>query len=317
MSTGDLTTAVFERIAALDGTNYRSWAFSMKMLLKAKELWDVVEEDDDDDEDKTGEEKEAERTRSTAWKRKDQLALSSIALSLRSSEQEHIHKCVTAKDAWNRLKELYEGKGTHRFLSLLKALSTAKLEGTMTMKEYIRRVRQTADELTEIKCKFDQMAVIGFILNGLPDIYRYLVVNLESQIKEISYEELSARLIDEEKKLEESELGESEQKIPVSGLESTGPRAHLSRAGIRTASTGRPQAPNCGYCGHQGHLESACWKKETCDYCGRNGHTEKSGCRTKEFQQRKMGGGPIPVKNAFGGLSYVNVDGSDAYNNAF
>ena len=39
---GSITTSVFERIAALDGTNYRSWAFSLKMLLKAHELWEVM-----------------------------------------------------------------------------------------------------------------------------------------------------------------------------------------------------------------------------------------------------------------------------------
>ena len=39
------------------------------------------------------------------------------------------------------------------------------------------------------------------ILNGLPDDYRYLVVNLESQIQSISYEDLIAQLIEEEKRI--------------------------------------------------------------------------------------------------------------------
>ena len=85
-------------------------------------------------------------------------------------------------------------------LSLLKSLSMSKLEeGVTTMKDHIRGVRQTADELAEIEVKLDKIAVMGFMLNGLPDSYRYLVVNLELQIKKISYEELSARLLDEEK----------------------------------------------------------------------------------------------------------------------
>ena len=50
-ATGSLATSVFERIAALDGTNYRSWAFSMKMLLKAHDLWDVIEDENEEDEE--------------------------------------------------------------------------------------------------------------------------------------------------------------------------------------------------------------------------------------------------------------------------
>src|ERR1700752_771441 len=197
---GSIATSVFERIAALDGTNYRSWAFALKMLLKAHELWDVI-----DDEDEEGEEaskaKGKTRKSDTDWRRKDQLALSTIALSLKPSEQEHIHGCATARAAWDCLKELYEGKGTHRFLSLLKSIGTAKLEEGVVMKDYIRGVRQAAEELSELDLKLEKAAVVGFILNGLPEGYYYLVVNLESQVKTISYEDLSARLRDEEKRL--------------------------------------------------------------------------------------------------------------------
>jgi hypothetical protein len=38
----------------------------------------------------------------------------------------------------------------------------------------------------------------AFILNGLPDSYRYLAVNLESQLEKITMQDLSARLLDEE-----------------------------------------------------------------------------------------------------------------------
>jgi hypothetical protein len=109
---GSLTTSVFEWIAALDATNYQSWAFALKMLLKAHELWDVIE-DEEFDMLEDGEKKKKMDT--PKWKKKDQLALSTIALSLKPSEQEHIHGCATAKAAWDCLKGLYEGQGTHRF----------------------------------------------------------------------------------------------------------------------------------------------------------------------------------------------------------
>src|SRR5271154_6391703 len=96
-SSGSITTSVFERTAALDDTNYRSWAFSMKMLLKAHELWETVE---DEEEATEGEKDTASVSGASAakgkkpdakWRKKDQLALSNIALAVKPSEQEHIY----------------------------------------------------------------------------------------------------------------------------------------------------------------------------------------------------------------------------------
>ena len=132
---GDLATLVFERIAALDGTNYRSWAFSVKMLLKAKELWGYV--------DGTVKRPADAGKAQTTWDAKDQLALSSIALGLKPSEQEHIYDCTMAKAAWDHLEEIYSGKGVHRLLSLMKSLMESKLNtNSKGMKEYIKNSKR-------------------------------------------------------------------------------------------------------------------------------------------------------------------------------
>ena len=278
-TSASLTTSVFERISALDGTNYRSWAFSMRMLLKAHELWEVVGEDEDATEttEPTAETSgggKREKRKDAKWYKKDQLALSNIALSIKPSEQEHIYNCSTAKEAWDCLKELYEGKGTHRFLSLLKSISTAKLLPGKTMKDYIREVRQIADQLTEMSVKFEKPAVVGFILNGLPETYRYLVVNLESQVQTIGYEDLSAHLIDEEKRT-----------IDIGGtalVNEDSVQGHL--AGIKT----HPKV--CSQCKERGHFTRNCPKlsMSKCQWCGMRGHVEND-CRIKEYQAEKCG----------------------------
>jgi gag-polypeptide of LTR copia-type len=86
------------------------------------ELWDVADA------------KVTEDKKNTACKEKDQLALWSIALSL---EQELIYHCETDKSAWDKLKEIYEGKGTHRLLSLLKSLDTVPTIGELFFDEGI------------------------------------------------------------------------------------------------------------------------------------------------------------------------------------
>src|SRR5579862_8204881 len=171
---------------------------------------------------------------------------------------------------------MYEGKGTHRFLSLLKSLSTAKLENGTKMKDYIRGVRQTADQLSEIEVKLDKVAVIGFILNGLPDTYRYLVVNLESQVQVISYEDLAARLMDEEKRI----IGSQE------GLKIESQIEDLNTVAANLAKS----KGYCYCCKKRGHNAAQCPDKEestTCDWCGRCGHEEEN-CRVKEYCKKDI-----------------------------
>ena len=276
---GTLATSVFERIAALDGTNYRSWAFALKMLLKAHELWEVIE---DEELEMLEDAEKKKRMETSKWKKKDQLALSTIALSLKASEQEHIHSCTTARAAWDCLKGLYEGQGTHRFLSLLKSIGTAKLEEGVMMKDYIRGVRQTAEQLSEMDLKLEKAAVVGFILNGLPEGYHYLVVNLESQVKTISYEDLSARLMDEEKRL----MGGRD------AVEFTDPdtvKANLARAGKVFPGVGSgKESCICHECDQPGHIARYCperLKDIECRWCGVKGHKEAR-CEVKKFQEK-------------------------------
>jgi hypothetical protein len=204
-------------------------------------------------------------------------------LAVKPSEQEHIYNCATAKDAWNCLKEMYEGKGTHRFLSLLKSMSTAKLEGGVKMKEYIRGVRQTADQLAELDVKLEKVAVVGFILNGLPDGYRYLVVNLESQVTTISYEDLSARLMDEEKQIEEKRKVENQGsmdpslKIENQPMDPDTVAAHLARQ----------RGPICNKCKERGHIARNCPAKKYVYH--RKSEDDEEDCCNRECRRKESG----------------------------
>ena len=76
--------------------------------------------------------------------------------------------------------------------------------------------------------KLGMVVVVRFIWNGLPEGYRYLVMNLESQVKTISYEDLSAKLMDEEKRIMRHEGRD--------GIDSADPNAimaHLATGGAQ------------------------------------------------------------------------------------
>lgn len=162
-------------------------------------------------------------------------------------------------------------------MSLLKTISTAKLEDGVKMKEYIRGVRETAGQLAEIGgVKLNKTAVIGFILNGLPESYRYLVVSLESQVQSIGYEDLSARLIDEEKRMMDFGMNIGAGTGSFDGTESDIVKANMAKFAGRV----------CHQCRQSGHLARDCperLKNVQCNWCGQFGHKEAR-CKVKEFQ---------------------------------
>ena len=87
-------------------------------------------------------------------------------------------------------RSLSKKKGIHRLLSLMKELIYANLslERDKAMKKYIHDVMQIANEIAEIEknYKLKNSIIMTFILNDLFSQYRYLIINLKSQLGFIS-----------------------------------------------------------------------------------------------------------------------------------
>jgi hypothetical protein len=167
MSSSTTTEEVY-KVEPLQGSrNYRTWKFSMKMVLQAKDLWEVVSGE---------EEKPADDKKVAAWERKARNALATIALALSAVEKENIIDSTTPKEAWDVLKKLYEGKGRNRKFMLLQELFRMSMSAGGKMDGYLRHVKEKMSELSTVGLKPEDDIKLAIILNGLPDQYRYLVV---------------------------------------------------------------------------------------------------------------------------------------------
>ena len=60
---------------------------------------------------------------------------------------------------------MYEGKGAHRFLSLLRSISIVNLASGIKMKDYIQGVRQNIDPLSKLGTKLERSAIIVFSMD--------------------------------------------------------------------------------------------------------------------------------------------------------
>jgi len=126
------------------------------------------------------------------------------------------------------------------------------------MDSYLRAIREKLSELSTVGLKLEEDVKLAIILNGLPERYRYLVVSLEKQ-EEIDFDELAARLLEEEKKVD------PEAKIGGSAL--------LSKT--------RKVKGDCHYCGQQGHWKSDCPVRKYREDQGRERGEHESGNRKR------------------------------------
>eukprot|EP00795_Rhopilema_esculentum_P012376 gene12376-3032_t len=91
------------KVEKLTGDNYHSWKFQMKMCLIGKDLWGIV----------TGDETlapTASNQEQQKFRRRENLALASICLSVSSDIQIYVRSAKTASEAWESLEKHFEKK---------------------------------------------------------------------------------------------------------------------------------------------------------------------------------------------------------------
>ena len=94
----------FEKLTA---DNYHTWKFNMKMFLIGKDLWDIVNGSEILYEDATAEEKRK-------FKKRDNMALASVCLSVSSNLQIYVRSAETGKEAWDCLTKHFQQKTLSR-----------------------------------------------------------------------------------------------------------------------------------------------------------------------------------------------------------
>ena len=91
-------------ITKLNGGNYQTWKFKVKLLLTKDDVWNVVSNARPAEPD-------------AAWLKRDGKAMAWIGLLLEDNQLVHVRNKTSAKEAWDSLQMLHE-KSTLFFLDL-------------------------------------------------------------------------------------------------------------------------------------------------------------------------------------------------------
>src|SRR5687767_3671079 len=83
-------------LVRLNGPNYRQWKMQITLALQASDLWDIV--------DGT---KPCPAGGDPAWTKLDVQARAILASTLDDAQSNHVDNCTTAKDMYDRLKDIH------------------------------------------------------------------------------------------------------------------------------------------------------------------------------------------------------------------
>lgn len=232
------------QIDRLGASNYATWAFKMRMLLKSRDLWSAIEAPGPVD------------------AKIDEKALAHIVLNVEDFHLAELEPCKTAKEAWSKLDGAYKASSTSRRLQLRRELTTLKKESSESVAKYVARARELRNALVAIGHEVKPDELVWLVLAGLPAEYAIVVSILESGDAVPDLDATLAKLLQVEQKLQ--------AKVP----DTDGGAALLGRAGGSGAGdwgargrAGQSQGDRisnrdrtCWHCGQKGHIKADCFK---------------------------------------------------------
>ena len=259
-------------ITKLNGKNYSTWKLQMTLVLKASELWTVVDGTlarpavNPDD-----------------WDKNDVEAQVIIVPLLEGKQVCHIYNCTTSNQMWSRLAQINSDASVLNKQHTLTKFYNYKISEGQSVVEGYAEIEELSRSLAEIGINMDESAVVTKIVSAMPDKHTAFKKAWDSvPDAEQTLSRLLSRLRKEE--LEQGQVKEEthEDQQPSAFFTKGGKRFRKPCPSDKTPQRGSypkgvKKKGNCHNCGKPGH-----WARE----CKR-GTTSNEDERTDYFEDRR------------------------------
>ncbi|KAG6743525.1 hypothetical protein POTOM_052224 [Populus tomentosa] len=247
-----------------------------------------------------------------AWRRQDRTILSWIYSSLTPPIMAQIIGHNSSHCAWKALEKTFSSSSRARIMQLRLELQSTK-KGSMTMIDYIMKVKAAADSLVAIREPVSEQDQVMNLLGGLGSDYNAVVTAINIRDDKISIEAIHSMLLAFEHRLEQQSSIEQ-----ISTMTANYASSSSNRGSGRTYTVNRGQhyAPNTNnYRGRNrggryrqieryssnnseiGRYSSNNSEKPQCQLCGKFGHTAQA-CYHRfdiSYQSPQNSGNPSPI----------------------
>ena len=243
----------------LNGGNYRTWSFNIRLYLESLDLFEHVDGTAEmPDEDPNS--KAAKLFRQRAKK-----AWTYICLAVDSDQQIHVRDTQTAAEAWNALKAQFARTSILQKVRLRQEYYSSRFFSGGNMLQHINRLKSLHEQLKEMGAAIDDQELAMTLLSSLPEEFKPLITALDAVGEDnITFEKVKGMLlndIDRNRDIGQPKSSENALFVKRSGGFKKGPGRHY-RTGSTPAKFFRG---TCHFCKEQGHFARDCPKKQSKD----------------------------------------------------
>lgn len=253
-------------IKKFDGTRFEVWTTLMEAVLTARKLKYVL----DSDMDSRGDE-----TKINKFKADDEQARATLLLSLDTKMVVLVLTCKTAKEIWNRLKEVHSQQSVSCKMMLYQQFYNIKMQPEMAISTYVAETELIVRKLHDVGVILDDDTLIGKIVSGLTPDFRHFMTNwMGTPEKERTYANLLPRLMAEETML-----------LRNVDTEKVALKARAQQRPYQDKGKKKKKELECHYCGTKGHFKRDCRKLKR-EKSEAKGDKDDNGSRNADGERR-------------------------------
>ena len=191
--------AEITKIESLNGENYQSWKYNIKLVLMERGLWGFTQEGQDTPPAST----DPPSVRNSFRLRLDK-AYSLIALSVEKSLQVHIASTNDLLEAWQILQKQFEFVSVTQIVRLNRKFYTATMPEGADLLQHLTYMTSLAKQLREMKEDISPRKFATVVLGSLPESYDNFLTSLNARnAEDLDWENIKGLLIEEYMKRKE------------------------------------------------------------------------------------------------------------------
>lgn len=180
-----------------DPQQWTTWEFTVRVMLKANDVYEVV-----DGTERKPEDLVANLTKLQEWKKKDSKAQGIIVGSVGEKILLHILSCNTANEMWIRLNAVYAQKNETSISLLQEKFFSYVKDSHDNMATHISKLETLYNKLIAMGVQTDKRLLLTKIILTLPSEYRNFSSAWDSTpLDKQTLENLSSRLLIEENRM--------------------------------------------------------------------------------------------------------------------